>query len=101
MTACKSIEQFKKLYSWTSPDIKDKEIDGLTILALLINCIYPHYKVDMYLEIKNIKKENLEQYEKNLELFLGSICYHKLHIDQQNPLAYTDDQFVSDIFKQL
>jgi hypothetical protein len=55
----------------------------------------------MYLEIEKIKKENLEQYEHNLELFFDSICYHKLHIDQKNPLAYTDNQFVRDIFKQL
>ncbi len=67
----------------------------------MINCICPHYKVDMYLEIEKIKKENLEQYEHNLELFFDSICYHKLHIDQKNPLAYTDNQFVRDIFKQL
>jgi hypothetical protein len=55
----------------------------------------------MYLEIKKIKKENLEQYENDLELFFDSIHYHKLHIDQKNPLTYTDDQFVHDIFKQL
>ncbi len=74
---------------------------GLTILALVINRICPHYKVDMYLEIEKMKKENLEKYENNLKLFFDSICYHKLHIDQKNPLAYTDDQFVRDIFKQL
>jgi hypothetical protein len=76
-------------------------MDGLTILAYVINCIHPHYKVDMYLKIKKIKKENLEQYENNLELFFDSIHYHKLHIDQQNPLEYTDNKFVHDIFKQL
>ncbi len=101
LAACQSIEEFKKLYTWTSPDRKDKEMDGHTILALMVNCICPHYNVDMYLEIKKIKKENLEQYENNLKLFFDSICYHKLHIDQKNPLAYTDNQFVCDIFKQL
>ncbi len=101
LAACQSIEQFKKLYTWTSPDRKDEETDGLTILALVMNCICPQYKVDMYLEIKKIKKENLEQHENNLELFSDSICYHKLHNDQKNPLAYTHDQFVHDILKQL
>jgi hypothetical protein len=76
-------------------------MDGLTILALVINRICPHYKVDIYLKIEKIKKENLEQYENNLELFFDSICYHKLHIDQKNPLAYIDDQFIREIFKQL
>jgi hypothetical protein len=69
LAACQSIEQFKKLYTWTSSDGKDEEMDGLTILALVINHICCHYKVDMYLKIKKIKKENLEQYENNLELF--------------------------------
>jgi hypothetical protein len=95
--ACQSIQQFKKIYTWTSPDRKDEEMDRLTILALVINCICPLYKVDMYLKIKKIKKQNLEQYENNLELFFDSICYHKLHIDQKNPMAYTDNQFVCDI----
>ncbi len=95
------MEQFKNLYTWTSPDGKDKEMDGLTILAFVVNHICPHYKVSMYPETEKIKKESLEQYENNLELFFNSICYHKLHIDQKNPLAYTDDQFVRDIFKQL
>ncbi len=96
-----STSTFQKLYTWTSPDRKDKEMDELNILALVVICIFPHYKVDMYLEIKKIRKENLEQYENNLELFFDSICYHKLHIDQKNPLAYIDDQFIREIFKQL
>jgi hypothetical protein len=66
----------------------------------VINRIFPHDKVDMYLEIEKIKKENIEQYENTLELFFDSICYHKLHIDKKNPLAYTVNQFVHDIFKQ-
>jgi hypothetical protein len=53
--ACQSIKQPKKLHTWTSQDKKDKEMDGLTILALMVNHICPHYKVNMYLEIKKIK----------------------------------------------
>jgi hypothetical protein len=34
LVAHQSIKQFKKLYTWTSLDEKDKEMDGLTILAL-------------------------------------------------------------------
>jgi hypothetical protein len=79
---------------WTSPDGKDKEKDGLTILALVLDQIGPHYKVDMFLEIEKIKKEKLEHYENNPDLFFNAICCHKLLIDQKNPLAYTDDQFV-------
>ena len=55
----------------------------------------------MFLEIEKIKKEKLEHHENNPDLFFDAICCHKLLIDQKNPLAYTDDQFVQDIFKEL
>jgi hypothetical protein len=50
-TACQAVEQLKGLYTWCTPDGKEEEMDGLTILAIVLNCIQPHYKVDMYLEI--------------------------------------------------
>jgi hypothetical protein len=84
-----------------TPDGKEEEMDGLTILAIVLNRIRPHYKVDMYLEIDKLKKETLEQYDNNVDLYFNSVRYHKLQIDQKNPAAYTDDQFVRDIFKQL
>jgi hypothetical protein len=65
LAAHQSIEQFKNLYTWTSLDGKDKEMDGHTILALMVNCICPHYNVDMYLEIKKIKKELAEIKQKS------------------------------------
>jgi hypothetical protein len=35
--AHQAIEQFKSVYTWTSPDGNDKEKDGLTILALVLD----------------------------------------------------------------
>ncbi len=55
----------------------------------------------MYLEINKLKKETLEQYDNNVNLYFDSVCYHKLQIDQKNPTAYNDEQFVGDLFKQL
>jgi hypothetical protein len=55
----------------------------------------------MYLEIDKLKKETLKQYDNNVDLYFDSVRYHKLQIDQKNPAAYTDDQFVRDILKQL
>jgi hypothetical protein len=55
----------------------------------------------MFLEIEKIKKEKLEHYKNNPDLFFDAIRCHKLLIDQKNPLAYTDNQFVRDIFKEL
>jgi hypothetical protein len=56
LAACQSIKQFKKLCTWTSPDGKDEEMDGLTILALVVNRIRHRYMINMYLDIKKIKK---------------------------------------------
>jgi hypothetical protein len=100
-SACQAIEQSKLVYTWTSPDEKDKEKDRLTILALVLDQIQPHYKVDMFLEIEKIKKEKLEHYENNPDLFFDTICHHKLLINQKNPLAYTDNQFFQDILRSL
>jgi hypothetical protein len=55
----------------------------------------------MYLEINKLKKKTLEQYDNNVDLYFDRVCYHKFQIDQKNPAAYTDDQFVWDLFKQL
>ena len=55
----------------------------------------------MYLEIDKLKKETIEQYDNNVELYFHSVCYHKLQIDHKNPTAYTNEQFVRDLFKQL
>jgi hypothetical protein len=99
-TACQAVEQLKGLYTWITPNGKEEEMDGLTNLAIVLNCICPQYKVDMYLEIDKLKKETLEQYDNNVDLYFDSVRYHKLQIDKNNPAAYTDDQFGWDIFKQ-
>jgi hypothetical protein len=100
-TACQAVEQHKGLYTRRTPDGKEEEMDGLTILVIILNRIRPHYKVDMYLEIDKLKKETLEQYDNNVDLYFDSIRYHKLQIDQKNQTAYADEQFVQDLFKQL
>jgi hypothetical protein len=100
-TACQAVEQLKGLCTWCTSDCKEEKMDGLTILAIVLNCIQPHYKVDMYLEVDKLEKETLEQYDNNVDLYFDSVCYHKLQIDQKNPAAYTNDQFVRDLFKQL
>jgi hypothetical protein len=100
-TARQTVEQLKKLYTWVTPDGKEEEMDGLTILAIILNRIRPHYKVDMYLEIDKLKKETLEQHGNQIDLYFDSVRLHMLGIMQKNPAAYTDDQFVRDIFKEL
>ena len=100
-TARQTVEQLKKLYTWVTPDGKEEEMDGLTILAIILNRIRPHYKVDMYLEIEKLKKETLEQHGNQVDLYFDSVRLHMLGIMQKNTQAYTDDQFVRDLFKEL
>ncbi len=73
LTACQAVKQLKRLYTWITPDGKEEEMDGLTILAIVLNCIQPHYKVEMYLEINKLKKETLEQYDNNVNLYVNSL----------------------------
>ncbi len=38
-TARQAVEQPKGLYTWCTPDGREEEMDGLTILAIILNCI--------------------------------------------------------------
>jgi hypothetical protein len=38
-TARQAVEQHKGLYTWHTPDGKEEEMDGLTILAIILNRI--------------------------------------------------------------
>jgi hypothetical protein len=76
-------------------------MDGLTIVALILWHLCPHHKVDMYVEIGIIKKLTVAQFNNDVHLFFDAMKSIKLQIDQKNPMAYTDDAFVCNIFLQL
>ena len=80
-------------YTWTDENGLDKEMDGMTILALILWCLRPHYKVDMYSEIGAIKQMTIVQYDEDINLFFDSIKSVKLQIDSKDPNAYTDEEF--------
>ncbi len=71
------------------------------ILALIFGRICPNFKVNMYYEITKLKKLSIAQYLQDVQLFFNAIKFYKLHIDQNDPTAYTDDAFIWDIFLQL
>ena len=75
-TTLQSIEQFSQLYTWTNLDGKDEEMDGLTVLALVINHIRPHYKVNMYLEIEKVKPVTVDQHKNSIEAFFDTLRQH-------------------------
>jgi hypothetical protein len=99
--ACKVIECLSEGYTWKDMNGLDKEMDGMTITALTLWHLQPHHKVDMYSKIGAVKKMTLAQYDNDINLFFNSIKSVKLQINSKDPMAYTDDAFVCDIFVQL
>ena len=96
------IEQQSDLYTWKDPtNVEDDEMDGLTIVALILRRLRPHHKVDMYAEIGKAKKLTVAQFDNDIHLFFDAMKTIKLQIDQKDSMAYTDDAFVRDIFLQL
>ena len=66
----------------------------MTLLAIILARIQPNFKVDMYSEITKVKKLTIAQYNNDVQLFFGAIKFNKLHIDQKDPTAYTEDAFI-------
>ncbi len=48
-----------------------------------------------------MKKLTIAQYDNDVQLFFDLIKISKLHINQKDPTAYTEDAFIQDIFLQL
>ncbi len=100
--ACQVIERQSAQFVWKDENGIDEEMYGLTIIALILLWhLCPHHKVDMYMEIGKIKKLTVAQFDNDVHLFFDAIKSIKLQIDQKDPMAYTDDAFVRDIFLQL
>ncbi len=99
--ARQAIEQQSSLYTWTSNSGMEEEIDGLTVLALILSRICPNFKVDMYAEITKVKKLTIAQHDNNVQLYFDAVQFLKLQIDQKDPTAYTEDAYIRDIFLQL
>jgi hypothetical protein len=90
----RQIDQFV----WKDENGIDEEMDGLTIIALILWHLHPHHKVGMYMEIGKIKKLTVAQFDNDLHLFFNVMKSIKLEIDQKDPMAYTDDAFVRGIY---
>ncbi len=62
----------------------EEEIEGLTILALVLAQIRPNFKVDMYSEITKVKKLTIAQYDNDVQLYFDAVQYSKLQINQKD-----------------
>ena len=67
------IERQLDQYTWSDSAGLDEEMDGMTIVALILRHLHPHHKVDMYAEIGNVKKLMLAKYDNNVHLFCNAI----------------------------
>jgi hypothetical protein len=94
--ACQVIEQQSALFTWKDPTItEDKEMDNLTIIALILQHLCPHHKVDV------AKKLMVAQFNNDIHLFFDAIKSIILQIDLKDSSTYMDDAFVQDLFIQL
>ncbi len=93
------IEHQSDKYTWSDFAGLDEEMDGMTIVALILRCLRPHHKVDMYAGFGNVKKLMLAQHDNNVHLFCGVIDSKKLAIDMKDPTTYIDDSLLQDLFQ--
>jgi hypothetical protein len=100
-SAHQAIEQHTHLFTWITQNGREEKVDGLTIVALILLRIRPNFKVDMYSEITKVKQLTIAQYDNDVQLFFDAIKFLKLHINQKDPTAHTEDAFIRDIFLQL
>ena len=99
--AIRALKLCKNEYTWKSIDGRTTEVSGVTMLAICMSRLKPHYKVDMFSEIKKAKELKLSDFKFNVSAFCDAMKTIKLKIDEKDPSAYTDDAFAHDIFKQL
>jgi hypothetical protein len=95
------IEQHTHLFTSINQNGREEEVDGLTIVALILSRIQPNFKVDMYSKITKMTQLTIAQYDNDVQLFFDAIKFLKLHINQKDPTAYTEDAFIQDIFLQM
>jgi hypothetical protein len=100
-SARRSIELHRKEYTWMSADRRDVEYDGVTILAIILSRLKPHYKVDLFADIKECKEMRVADYKYNLPNFFDALKDKKIEIDIKSSTAYTDEAYIRDILLQL
>jgi hypothetical protein len=55
----------------------------------------------MYSKIGAVKQMTIAQYDNDINLFIDSVKSVKLQINSKDPMSYTDQAFVRNIFIQL
>jgi hypothetical protein len=65
-SARQAIEQHTHLFTWITQNGREEEVDGLTIVALILLRIRPNFKVDMYSEITKVKQLTIAQYDNDV-----------------------------------
>ena len=74
-SARQSIAQHAHLFTWISQHGREEEVDGLTLVALILSRVRPNFKVDMYSEISKVKQLTIAQYDNDVQLFFDAIKF--------------------------
>jgi hypothetical protein len=96
-----AIEQQSSIYTWISQSGTKEEVDGLTILALILARNCSNLSLDMYAVITKVKKLTIAQHNDDVQLYFDVVQFLKLQINQKDPNAYTEDAYICDIFLHL
>jgi hypothetical protein len=79
-SARQAIKQNSDIYMWSTLNGINEEVDGMTLLALILGRICPNFKVDKYAEIGKVKKLTIAQHDNDVQLFFNAAklpyCIH-------------------------
>ena len=87
----RTLEIEKEIVTWTSANGRETERDGVSLVAVILSRIKPHYNVDMWKEMKKIKELTLKQFGNNPVKYLDKMKLEKLLIDEKDSTAYSDN----------
>jgi hypothetical protein len=60
-------------YTWSNLAGLDEEMDGMTIVALVLHRLCPHHKVDMNTKIGNVKRLTFAHDDNDVHLYCNAI----------------------------
>ena len=74
------------MFTWTSPDEREKEYNGIVILAIALARAKPHYKADMFEELTKIKGITLKQFGNNVLQLFDAVKKGKQRMNQKDKI---------------
>ena len=76
----------------------ESAFDGPTVLALILRTMRPNVRVNVFKEIASMKDVTLSTCDNDVVEWLSQMEIKRINIDLKIPGAYSDDQFLMDVF---